>query len=142
MKLLRIAVIVLAVTVMVANLASNLFAAEKMQHKDWQQMCQDKIKALKDSAAILQKTDPAMAEGLTDLASEKEKKMQEMADMKAKHEAKTKMLRDSAAALQKTNPDLAKELWDMSEYKHMKKGLMGKKECPMGMMGHEEEAEE
>ena len=137
MKLLKVAVVVLAVAVVVANLAGSLFAAEKMHHKDMQQMCQDKIKALKDSASILQKTNPDLAKGLTDLAADKEKMMQEMADMKAKHEAKVKMLRDSASILQKTNPDLAKELWDMSEHKHMKE-MMGKKGCPMGKMGHEE----
>jgi accessory colonization factor AcfC len=139
MKLLRVAVVVLAVAVMVANLAGTLFAVEKMHHKDWQKMCQDKIKALKDSAVILQKTNPDLAKGLTDLASEKEKMMQEMTDMKAQHETKTKMLRDSAAILQKTNPDLAKELWDMSEHKHMNKGWMGKKGCSMCTKGHEEE---
>ena len=83
MKLLRVAVVVLAVAVVVANLAGTLFAAEKMHHKDWKQMCENKIKALKDSAAILQKTNPDMAKELTDLASEKEKKMQEMADGKS-----------------------------------------------------------
>ena len=143
MKLLRVAVVVLVAAVIVANIAGTLFAEEKMHHKDMQQMCQNKIKALKDSAAILQKTNPEMAKALTDLAAEKEKMLQEKTDMKAKHEAKEKMLKDSAAALQKTNPDLAKELLDMSEHMGMKKEWMGKKRCPMcGMECKEEEKEE
>ena len=139
MKLLRVTVIVLIAAVAVTNLSGTLFAEEKTHHhKDMQQMCQDKIKALKDSAAILQKTNPELAKGLTDLAGEKEKMMQDMTDMKAKHEAKSKLLRDSASVLQKTNPELAKELWDMSERMHMKKEWMEKKGCAMGMKGHEE----
>ena len=114
MKLLRGAVIVLGVVVMIFSLSAASFAAEKMLCKNWKQVCEDKIKTLKDSAAILQKTNPNLAKSLTDLASQKEKKLQEMTDKKAKEEANEKLLRDSAAALQKSNPDLAKELWDMS----------------------------
>ena len=117
MKLLRSAVVLLAVAVVVTSLAGSLLAAEGMHHKDWQKICQEKITALKDSAAILQKTNPDLAKGLTDLASMKEKKLQEMTDMKANHEAKEKMLRDSAAILQKSNPDF---LWLI----RLKKSLM------------------
>ncbi|MDD5439686.1 MAG: hypothetical protein PHS37_05835 [Candidatus Omnitrophica bacterium] len=125
MKLLRSVFLVLAVVLVSAALLGVSFAAEKMQHKDWQEVCQSKIKVLKDSAAAVQATNPDLAKGLNDLAAQKEKMMQEMMDMKAEKEAKTKLLRDSAAALQKTNPGLAEELWDMSTRKHMEKG------CPM-----------
>jgi len=143
MKLLRSAIAVLALVVIVTCFAGASFAAEKGQfHKDWQGSCQAKIKSLRDSAAILQKSNPDLVKGLTDLADQKEKKLNEIMDMKAKHEAKAKMLRDSAAVLQKTNPNLAKELWDMSECQYAGKMGRGKKECPMGMMGHKEADEE
>lgn len=132
MKLIRCVVAVVAVAAMVVCAAGISYAMEK-GHKNLQEKYQAKIKALKDSAALLQQSNPDLANGLNELAGEKEKMMQEMNDMKAKHEAKAKLLRDSAAALQKTNPDLAKELWDMSEYKGMKKGWAGKK-----MERHEE----
>ncbi len=141
MKLLKGAVVVLAVIGMIACLSTASFAAEKMYHKNWQEMCQAKIKALKDSAALLQGTNPDMAKSLTDLATQKEMKLKEMTEKKAKEEANEKLLRDSAAALQKANPDLAKELWDMSEHKHMGK-MMGKDGCPMCKMGRDEEEEE
>lgn len=137
MKMLRSAVVVITAATIIACMSGVSFAFEKGQCKDCQEKCQAAIKDLKDSAAALQQTNPDLAKGLNDLAAQKEKKIQEMTDMKAKHETKTKMLRDSAAALQKTNPDLAKKLWDMSEYKSMKKGWKEKKEH-MGMVKHEE----
>lgn len=142
MKLLRSVVFVVAVVAMFVSFSLVSFAAEKMQHKNWQQACQAKIKVLKDSAAVLQKTNPDLAKGLTNLAAQKEKQLQEMMAMKAKQEANRKLLRDSAAALQKTNPDLANDLWNMSEQKHMKKGMMKKKGCSSGMMMKYEEKEE
>lgn len=148
MKLLRSAVVVVAVLAIIASMTGASFAMEKsckgMQGKcckDMQEKCGAKIKALKDSAAALQKTNPELAKGLNDLAAEKEKMLQEITDMKAKHEAKVKMLRDSAAVLQKSNPDLAKELWDMSEYKHMGEARHGEKKGPAHMMKRGEDPE-
>lgn len=130
MKSLKI-IIIIAMLGVVAF--SGLSFAMKSGHGDWQEKCQAELNGLKDAAAALEGSNPDLAKGLNDLISEKEKKMQEMAEMKNKYDAKKKLLRDSAAALQKTNPELAETLWDMSEKKHMgKMGPMGKM-CPMGM---------
>ena len=135
MKLLRSAVIVLAVVVMAACLTNTSFSADKGKYEDMQGMCEAKIKDLRDAATALQASDPDLAKGLNDLAGEKEKKMQEMADIKAKADAKKKLLRDSAAVLQKTDPDLAEKLWDMSDHKQKQGIRPGAKRCHMSGMG-------
>ena len=133
MKSLRSAVVVLAVMAVVACVAGSSSAFMKgSHHKDWEEKCQSKIKALQDSAAALQKTDPELAKGLNELAAEKETKLKEMTEMKAKKDAKVKLLKDSAAALRKTNPELSDELLDMSSYHNKGKMGMGKM-CPMCM---------
>ncbi len=136
MKLFKGLALVVAILVVVFSMAGISFTAEKMAHKDFTDMCQAKIKALKDSAAVLQKTNPDLANGLSDLAAEKEKKLAEMSDMQAKNEARKKLLRDSAAALQKTNPDLAEKLWGMSDRGHMGKMGPGGEQCPKGTKMH------
>ena len=73
---------------------------------------------MEDSAAVLQKSNPDLAKGLSDWAADETKEMQECKALKAKHEAKAKLLTDSAAALEKTNPDLAKGLKEIAEKKH------------------------
>ncbi|MDD5423558.1 MAG: hypothetical protein PHT32_09125 [Candidatus Omnitrophica bacterium] len=136
MKSLNIAVIA---AILVAIAFGGISYADKGKHGDWQNKCQAELKDLKDAATALQQSNPDLAKGLNDLAAEKEKKMKEMAEMKAKCETRTKLLRDSAASLQKTNPELAETLWDMSKPRPMGKMGYGQKGCPMHMMGYREE---
>lgn len=76
------------------------------------------IVVLRDSAAALQTSNPALAKGLSDLADKKAAEMQKWQDWKDQHAAKVKLLQDSSSALQTTNPALAKELQKMSAKKH------------------------
>ena len=87
-----------------------------------------KIKVLRDSATALQKSNPALAKGLNDLADKKAEAMKKWQERKEKHAAKMKLLKDSAVALQTSNPALAQELQKMSEEKHMKKEAMEEEE--------------
>ncbi len=122
MKSLRGVFVGLAVFGMITFLSSISFAEEG--HHAWKEGKENgaaKIKLMKDSAAALQQSNPALAKGLSDWAADEEKEMQEWKEHKAKHETKTKLLTDSAAALEKTNPDLAKGLKEMAEKKHKSK---------------------
>ncbi|MFH0840097.1 MAG: hypothetical protein V1883_03670 [Candidatus Omnitrophota bacterium] len=131
MKFLRSVFIVFLVAGMIAALPYPLLAGEdKKECKEWQEKYEAKVKVLKDSAAALQKTDPALAKGLNEYANEKEKMIQEMKNQKACYEAREKLLADSAAALKQSNPELAKKLEKMSKNKHGEKmHKMKKKEC-------------
>ena len=115
MKFSRRMFVIVAVCGMILSLCSLSFAEKK--HHSWKEEHAAKIKALRDSAATLQQSNPDLAKGLTDLADKEEKQMQEL---KEAHDAKVKLLNDSIAALQKTNPDLAKELEKMKEEKYKK----------------------
>ena len=107
MKFSRRMFIAVAVCGMVLSLCSLSFAEKKHHSCKCKEENAAKIKALRDSAAALQQSNPDLAKGLTELADKEENKMQEL---KEAHDAKVKLLNDSIAALQKTNPDLAKEL--------------------------------
>jgi hypothetical protein len=116
MKLLRNVFIGVAALAISTCLSSMSFAEEG--HHKWKENMEDetaKVKLMKDSAAALQVSNPTLAKGLSDWASEEEKEMQEWKEQKARHEAKSKLLTDSAAALEKTNPDLAKGLKKIAE---------------------------
>lgn len=129
MRFLRSIIIGIAVFAMVISL-SGLALAETGQGsckpckegkggKTDKEAWTAKIKVLKDSAAALQTSNPALAKGLNDLADKKAEKIQKKQERKDKHDARIKLLKDSAAALQTSNPELAKELQKMSEEKHM-----------------------
>ncbi len=126
MKSLRTIVIGSAVVGMVFFLSSLAFAEEgcgvgRMNHEA-------KVKLLRDSATVLQKSNPDLAKGLSDYAYKEAKEMQEL---KAKYDTKVKLLQDAAAALQQSNPDLAKGLQDMCAGKpksEMHKMMQEKKE--------------
>lgn len=117
----QIAVILLAL----AFVSSVSFAESgEKECKTWKE-CKENdettIKVMQDSAAALQKSNPDLAKGLNDYASEEAKEKQEWKERKERYEAKTKLLTDSAVALEKTNPNLAKALKEMSECQHGKK---------------------
>ena len=138
MKLLRGIVVGVVALGVIVCLSSVSFAEEG--HHAWKEGKGNeaaKIKIVKDSAVILQASNPDLATGLSAWAAAEEKEMQEWKAKKAKEEATEKLLRDSAAALQKSNPDLAKELWDMSEH-----NFMEKMKCPMRGKGHNKERED
>ncbi len=119
MKLLRNAFIGVAALAIVICLSSVSFAKEGCSAcKEGKENEVSKVKLMKDSAAALQMSNPALAKGLNDWAADEGKEMQEWKEQKAKHAAKKKLLADSAAALEKTNPDLAKGLKEMVEKKH------------------------
>ena len=118
MKLERNALIGIAVFAAVICLSAVSFAEEG--HHNWKENMENeaaKIKLMEESAAVLQKTNPDLAKGLSDWAVDEAKEMQEWKEHKAKHEAKIKLLNDSAVALEKTSPDLAKSLKEMAEKK-------------------------
>jgi len=122
MKLARNVFFGLVMVGTIVFLSSVSFAEEG--HRAWKEGKENeeaKIKLMKDSAAALQQSEPALAKGLSDWASDEEKEMQEWKEQKVKHEAKAKLLTDSAAALEKTNPDLAKGLKEMAEKTHKSK---------------------
>jgi hypothetical protein len=83
--------------------------------------CEGDIKALRDSAAILQTGHADLAKNLTDLADQKETQMKKMQTM---HEAALKTVDDASAALVSVNPDLSKGLKDYAdmERKEMESG--------------------
>lgn len=80
------------------------------------------IKALQDSAAALQQTNPDLAKKLSDVANERIKKMKvkldgnketvtiDSAEKRARPEGRVALFKEAAAALQQSHPDLAKSL--------------------------------
>ncbi|MCG2705511.1 MAG: hypothetical protein L6309_05545 [Candidatus Omnitrophica bacterium] len=125
MKILRGVFIAITVAGMIVALSYPLLAEDD---KEWQEKCEAKVKVLKDSAAVLQKTNPQLAIGLNKCADEKTKMMQEWKEQKDRYEAREKLLSDSAAALKQSNPELAKKLEKMSKNKHGEKMHKMKKE--------------
>jgi len=83
--------------------------------------CVAQIKVLRDSAAVLQTTNPTLSKGLSDLADKKAEKMQKWQEWQDQHDAKMNLLKDSVAALKTSNPVLAQELQKMTEMKPMEK---------------------
>ncbi len=90
------------------------------------------VKLLRDSAASLQASRPELAVGLTTIANEEAKELQEgkekmkpkkelegkaEKEMKERHEGHLKLLRDSATALQASRPDLAADLTKTADRK-------------------------
>ena len=127
MKFLRGVFIAVIVAGVIVALSYPLLAEDG---KEWQEKCEAKVKVLKDSAAVLQKTNPELAREFNKCEDEKTKMMQEWKEQKARYEAREKLLSDSAAALKQSNPELAKKLEKMSRYKHGEKmHKMKKKEC-------------
>lgn len=134
MRYLRGVILGIAVFAMITSL-SGLAFAEMGQGackgckgaKAYKETCIAQIKTLKDSATVLQTTNPVLAKGLNDLADKRSEMMQKMQEWKDKHDAKIKLLKDSATALQTSNPALAQELQKMSEKKHMEKEEVGEK---------------
>lgn len=131
MRYLRSVIIGIAVFAVIASLSGLVFAEMgKCTYKGGKMdkdSCAAQIKTLKDSAAALQASNPALAKGLNDLADRKAENMQKMQEWKDKHDAKMKLLKDSAAALQASNPALSQELQKMSEGKHIRKEAMEEK---------------
>ena len=129
MRYLKGVLIGMSVFAMIISFSGLVFA--EMGHGECKGCKADKedsgaqIIVLKDSAAALQTSNPALAKGLSDLADKKAADMQKWQDWKDQHAAKVKLLQDSASALQTSNPALAKELQKMSE----KKKYMEKEEA-------------
>jgi hypothetical protein len=122
MKLLRKVFLGIAVLAMAICVSHVSFAQEKC-HKG-KENHEAKIKLLQDSAAALAKSNPELAQKISDYANEE---AQEARDWKTKHEANVKLLKDASAALAQSNPDLAKQLQEISEGTH-KKDVQGIKE--------------
>jgi hypothetical protein len=142
MKLLKGALVVAFVFAVTCFVSGSSFAEKKCgeKGKDGKECCgkgkdcckkgkegkgspEAKIKALNDSAAALEKTNPELAKELKAFADEKTKEAQEWKARKERYEARTKLLKDSAAALEKSNPKLAKELKGMCNSKHKKEAM-------------------
>ena len=128
MRSLKGVIMGIAVFAMVISLSGLAFA--EMGHgackgykggKTYKEACAAQIKTLKDSAAALKTSNPALAKGLNDLADKKAEMMQKWQERKDKYDAKINLLKDSAAALKTSNPALAQELQKMSEKKHTEK---------------------
>ena len=136
MRSLKGVIIGIAVFAMTISL-SGLAFAEMMQGgckgckggKVDNETCAAQIKTLKDSATVLQTSNPTLAQGLNDLADKEAAKLQKRQDWKDKHDAKIKLLKDSATALQTSNPALAQELQTISEKKQIEKEAMRKEEA-------------
>ena len=142
MRYLKGVIIGIAVFVMAISLSGLVFAEMgqgackgcKCAKVD-KETCVAQIKTLKDSATALQTSNPALAQGLNDLADKNAEKLQKRQDWKDKHDAKIKLLKDSATALQTSNPALAQELQKMSEQRHMEKEEVGENTEPMQEQG-------
>ena len=122
LKSMIMGIAVLAMTISLSGLAfAEMGQGPYKGGKADKETCAAQIKTLKDSAAVLQTSNPTLAKGLNDLADKKAEKMQKMQEWKDKHDAKMNLLKDSAAALKTSNPALAQELQKMSEKKYMEK---------------------
>ena len=94
---------------------SRLNCAPKLSHEF-------KIKALKESALVLQQSNPDLVKKLNDYAKEE---ISGIAENNKNRKAKIKVLRDSVAALKQSNPDLAKDLNKIEEEEYEDLGLFG-----------------
>ena len=101
-------------TTSASKLAPVVVETKSLAGKGDKGCCFEKIKLLQDSAAVLQKSNPDLAKGLSDYADKEAKEMQEW---EAKHDAKIKLLQDASVVLQQSNPDLAKGLQEMCKSK-------------------------
>ena len=103
MKLFKSWITGLAVVMFVVSFACMARADwghDKMQHES-------DIKALKDSAVVLQATHPDLENSLTEIAVRKETMMKRA---QASHESVMNTVTEAAEALQKVNPDLSTRL--------------------------------
>ena len=121
MKAVRSLLVAVAVSGLVVFLSGVSFAQGE----------EAKVKALRDSAAALQQSNPDLAKGLTEFANEEAKETKEKSEKsevkKEAHESHSKLLKDAAVALDATRPDLAKELRMMSKGKKKAKDIITEK---------------
>ena len=81
-----------------------------------------KIKALKDSALVLQQSNPDLAKKLNDYAN---KEISGVAEKNKGRRINIKLLKASITALKQSNPDLAEDLNKIEEEEYEDLGIFG-----------------
>ncbi|MDD5702277.1 MAG: hypothetical protein PHU23_09540 [Dehalococcoidales bacterium] len=119
--------LVLGIALFVATSAS---AADKEHNKGNHEAL---IKTLRNSAAVLQSSQPDLAQGLTKYANDEASEIEGKEEKGMKEDLVegplVKLLRDSATALQQSHPDLAAKLIESADMKEKKiKALTEKNE--------------
>jgi hypothetical protein len=130
MKSLRIMIMWMLVLGIALFVATSAFAADKEHNKGDHEAL---IKTLRSSAAVLQLSNPDLAQGLTKYANDEASEIEGKEEKGMKEDlgegSLVKLLQDSATALQQSHPDLAAKLIESADRKAKKiKALTEKNE--------------